>query len=354
MAFCKDCGQPLFDDAKFCTKCGTLAIGNVEPTIRRQQEFAGTIFKCPNCGEALKSFMTTCHTCGFELRGLKTTTAARELTVKLEAVESKREYQKPRSFINRLNNKKISETDEQKISLIRGFTAPNTKEDLLEFLILAASNIDIELHNSFKYTNVSKDDSCKAISDAWQAMFEQVYQKAKISFTGDADFIQIENIHNNLYKRIHKEKVKGIRAIILAFTLPLVFIIIIGILGGLSTPQINSKEEARMEAIIVEINEALTNEEYYLALLNAQSLDYDGYDKESKRKWDIQREMLINRIIEEAEKNGIILTNETEENRSLENPSGFIEGFKEGIQPSIDSMKENIDEFNRMLNGDSP
>ena len=31
---------------------------------------------------------------------------------------------------------------------------------------------------------------------------------------------------------------------------------------------------------------------------------------------------------------------------------GFVEGFKEGIQPGLDAAKENIDTFNNIMNGD--
>lgn len=43
--------------------------------------------------------------------------------------------------------------DEQKIDLIRNFSIPNTKEDVLEFIVLAAANIDLKVYglDSDKY-----------------------------------------------------------------------------------------------------------------------------------------------------------------------------------------------------------
>ena len=70
MAFCSNCGSQIVDGAKFCQKCGAAVINsNGGLSSQRQQEFAGKIYKCPNCGETLKTIVRNCPTCGFELRG---------------------------------------------------------------------------------------------------------------------------------------------------------------------------------------------------------------------------------------------------------------------------------------------
>ena len=55
MAYCVNCGAEMLENAKFCQKCGHPTGVNTRGTAR-QQEFVGKIFKCPNCGEILKSF----------------------------------------------------------------------------------------------------------------------------------------------------------------------------------------------------------------------------------------------------------------------------------------------------------
>lgn len=114
-----------------------------------------------------------------------------------------------------------------------------------------------------------------------------------------------------------------------------------------------------MDAIVEEIESQLAEGEYKYALMNADGLVYSGAIKneEQSRKWEIKREYWIDIVIEEAAENGVVL--ERPEDRITEKTSddktetgGFVEGFKEGIQPGLDAAKENIDEFNRIISGE--
>ena len=67
MAYCKNCGAVLVDGAKFCQKCGTKVDAAAPNSSTRQQEYAGTMYKCPRCGEVLESFVSNCPACGLEL-----------------------------------------------------------------------------------------------------------------------------------------------------------------------------------------------------------------------------------------------------------------------------------------------
>lgn len=99
MNYCSKCGEKLVDGAKFCQKCGASVHEEVyKDKTKRQQEYEGKIYKCPNCGEVLRSFVRNCPACGFELRGSKTTSAVREFAIKLEAIEARREYEKPKGI----------------------------------------------------------------------------------------------------------------------------------------------------------------------------------------------------------------------------------------------------------------
>ena len=77
--------------------------------------------------------------------------------------------------------------------------------------------------------------------------------------------------------------------------------------------------------------------------------------KELKRQWDIKRELLVDEILQEAEKNGIKLEyTPPQDDTTLDDTSskgGFIQGIKDGVQTGIDASKENIDEFNKIMNG---
>lgn len=169
MLFCTNCGQQINDGAKFCSSCGT-AVSNETVNTRRKTVFDGNIHKCPNCGEVLNSFTSNCPSCGYEIRGASISVAVQEFAVKLASAES---YQ-------------------EKAAIIRNFPIPNTKEDILEFMILASTNIG---------DNLEKD-----ISAAWQAKTEQAYQKAQIIFQDEKEFLRIQNIYSQVSAKLTVQK----------------------------------------------------------------------------------------------------------------------------------------------------
>ena len=307
MAYCKNCGSRLVDGAKFCQKCGCAVTGDPASFGQRRQEYEGKIYKCPNCGEILPSFVRACPACGLELRGVRATGAVKEFALKLEAIESRRRFQRIDS------NSEISTTDEQKINLIKSFSVPNSKEDILEFMILATSNVNMRTYDHFN-NNPSKSE--EAINDAWLSKIKQVYEKAKNSYGNEDDFAQIRSLYENCSSDINKAKKKNFKAyiitIILIFGLMPAIIILFSIIGRIQAPGRIKKENERLEAIEQEVDSALENGEYKKALLNAESMNYEDNasgkeSEEMERKWDIRRDLLIDEIIEEAEKNGVHL-----------------------------------------------
>lgn len=215
MAFCRNCGQQLVEDSKFCHKCGTPAVVNdTENENSRKTVYDGEIHKCPNCGEVLDSFTKNCPQCGFELRGATAANSVREFALKLEAIEAQRD-------------KKFSEkTDEQKNTLIRSFVIPNSKEDILEFMILASTNIETKAYRSFG--DASTDMSIK-LADAWFIKIEQAYLKAKLTFENDLEFQRLTELHKKIHKKIKWNKGAPLRLLIYtiaAFVLPIVILVI--------------------------------------------------------------------------------------------------------------------------------
>lgn len=229
MGFCINCGQTLAEGAHFCSNCG-VAVGETNTgTSQRKTVYDGELYKCPNCAERLDSFMTVCPTCGYELRGAKGASVVKEFAEKLEQIESVRsDTNKVYSFIGDMFGK-FNKTDEQKINLIRSFSIPNTKEDILEFMILAASNIDLKLYGA-EGNNVS---SQRAISDAWLAKFEQAYEKARFSFPNSPDFIKIKELYGQKMKQLNKVK-RGKKLVFVSIILAYIFLMIfVGIMAYL-------------------------------------------------------------------------------------------------------------------------
>lgn len=302
MPFCSNCGVQLANGAKFCQKCG-LPVQNAKGNkTANRTEYAGKIFKCPNCGETIDSFEATCPACGYELRDAKVSSAIKEFALKLEAIEAKRGTERYRG-LNLLD--KISKTDEQKISLIRSFSIPNSKEDLLEFMILATSNINYRAYASSD--SLSKIE--QAIDDAWVTKIKKAYEKAKLLYEEDGNFLQeIESMYSNYEKNLNKSKKKGItkQALIIICAVGWVPIVLFGY-WCIVNPIKEEYEVKRLEEITENVQEALNNKDYKYALLLADSIDYQRDNAAKEKKWDIERELWVDIVLEEAEKNGIIL-----------------------------------------------
>ena len=302
MAYCSNCGAQIADNTQFCPECGSSNALGTTNSAQRQQEYAGKILKCPNCGETLKPFNANCPACGYELRSAKSTDSVRELTLRLEQIEATRVVEKPRSIYKAANSETIvSKTDEQKATLISMFPIPNTKEDLFEFIILAKSNVDCD-----SYKDETRD-SARVISDAWKAKFEQAYEKAEVSFGNDPEFQHIQTFHQELTTNIKKAKSSNWKVLGIAFLVLAAVVTLITVAVNKSSSNDRAREVARLESIVVEVEDCLERSEYKLALMNAESIKTDSYDEEIKRQFDIKREYLIDKVIEEAAENGVIL-----------------------------------------------
>ena len=72
MPFCANCGHNINLNARFCESCGspTDALQQTN-SFSRKQEYAGTIIKCPACGESIPSMTALCPSCGHEINSAK-------------------------------------------------------------------------------------------------------------------------------------------------------------------------------------------------------------------------------------------------------------------------------------------
>lgn len=218
MAYCINCGQELAEGAKFCANCG-IAVEVNSSTNQRKTVYDGEIHKCPNCGNILGAYDSVCEVCGYERRGAKAVGSVRELQVKLENLYAKRPQRKVHTiFTQALRGGQISGVDDEIVGLIRNFSIPNNNEDIMEFIILASSNIDMKVYgiNSQRYQAINPAQ--REISDAWLAKYEQAYQKARLMFGGTQDFLNIQGVYEQKMREIKKRK----------WQLPLVMVCCIG------------------------------------------------------------------------------------------------------------------------------
>ena len=302
MPFCTNCGQELDDEAKFCVKCGTTI--NKNKNAQRETVYDGKIHKCPNCGERLDSFVVVCPACGYELRSTKVSNSVKEFTSKLNEIEATRKCEQPNGlFAKLIAYSQISKTDKEKITFIKSFPVPNSKEDLLEFMILATSHINLNIYSSLIFFYQAD----KKTNDAWNSKMQQIYEKAKES-SGDSNLLnQIESLFNICNNHIKRAKAKKLIKLLLLVLL--LCSSIVGIVFGVNHQKsINEKSEIqRLENIVTEVKDALDNGEYKYALTIADSIDYQRFDIEMERKWDIEKEYWVNTVLSAASENGIYL-----------------------------------------------
>ena len=165
--YCFNCGKKIPAISKFCSFCG-VAIELIESNDtdtrsvyvdkkkpRENIIFEGEIRKCPQCGEVLKSFVLECPACGHEIRGNAPSTNLSDFIRELREIERVGGKGKTKRMANHIMN----------------YPIPTNKEDLLEFMIIASSNI-----------HVGKEGASATISEAWLSKYEQAYGKALICF----------------------------------------------------------------------------------------------------------------------------------------------------------------------------
>lgn len=179
MRYCSNCGQKVDDGAKFCSNCGAAIVISSENTqSQRKAAYDGVIYKCPNCGETLNSFTSQCPACGYELRGTTASNSVKELYRNIQAAKS----------------------DSEVVRLIKVFPVPNSREDILEFMVLASSNF-----NEDHYMMHMGEDS---ISDAWLSKIEQCYKKACLTLS-DEDVLEVDEIYEAIKVRVAEAKKKA-------------------------------------------------------------------------------------------------------------------------------------------------
>ncbi len=219
--FCSYCGTKLDPGAKFCKNCGK-SVGRQTTNetehetfthkayTERQTVYEGNLHKCPRCGEVLTAFVTNCPACGHEIRDTRSANSVRELASKLERIEARQmpAFEEKKSVMKMVFGRDFKDEDEadearrhfetskqqEKASMIINFSVPNTKEDYLEFMLLASSNIDV------------KKGTDDIVTKAWLSKLDQVYEKARLSMGNRPEFAQIKSIYDQKKSELKKRK----------------------------------------------------------------------------------------------------------------------------------------------------
>ena len=247
MAFCGQCGAKNDDNNRFCALCGapirvaiamekdnaqqthTATIQSVaQPT--RKDVYEGVIHKCPNCGSTINGMEIQCSTCGHEFRTENVTGTVQTLSQRLDQLEAQRKDPSKASLIMKSfglhpSHDKITVA---KANAISSFPIPTTKEDILEFMILASANVngDVIAGSLYEQERIANED-LKVEQNAWYSKMEQAYNKAKISFGSDPVFVEVERIYTQKKKEVNLAKRKYVGKTIGLFLIPASLLILL-------------------------------------------------------------------------------------------------------------------------------
>jgi hypothetical protein len=206
MAFCINCGEKLVDGARFCHMCGTPARSSTEIPNQRKQEYIGKILKCPNCGAVITETTAVCPECGVQITGKVAINSIQNFKGQLMEIECTRKRKSGGVFAEFLP---ADEIDLRKLLLIRNFPIPNSIDDILEFMMLAIANIDVNLSKNTLTNRVASTKTGetsatidRTISNAWVAKMEQLYRKAEVAFPNDPAFANIQRMYFDKMKEL--------------------------------------------------------------------------------------------------------------------------------------------------------
>lgn len=214
MPFCKKCGKPISNNAKFCDGCGTPVSDRVtEPFTTRQQEYAGSIRKCPSCGESIPSFTAICPSCGHEINSSRVSSSLKEFSTLINEADTAinsspaehrkgwKSWSKAKKFGWVILNLytlciplvlyyllpllgiggliSLTSEEKKKAQIITNYSFPNDRESILEGLLyikaqmvpLTSSGID---RNTYRWIRI------------WKNKATQLYDRAEIMFKGDS------------------------------------------------------------------------------------------------------------------------------------------------------------------------
>lgn len=256
MRYCIACGNKLLDGDIYCGHCGAAVPdwlreapdddegspseaqksvphsakqpsepnqprGKSDENKREAEEKHKGALKCPACGEFLSPYENTCPSCGFKLKDASEG-AIERLYQTINSIEEKRPKKEKTASTD------ISPTDKKIASAIKSFPIPSEKEDLIEFLSVANSNIDpyTDVHDVSKIS-----ESERLISKAWKSQFDQAYAKAERLFGTTREFEQFKLMKDSKEKELEDCK----KSVAISSAIPVIISItlILGLWGAL-------------------------------------------------------------------------------------------------------------------------
>lgn len=129
----------------------------------------GVVRKCPHCGATVEAGTVKCPECEYEFVGVANNSTMELLARKLEKIDAK--------FSNKNEYKDREVRNNELANAISSIPIPTTREDLLEFIC-----------SMYSKTKYGFDSDNERITSAYRQKYEECINKAKVYFSGDAQF----------------------------------------------------------------------------------------------------------------------------------------------------------------------
>ncbi|MBO7453524.1 MAG: zinc ribbon domain-containing protein [Clostridiales bacterium] len=322
MTKCLKCGSMMESDDKYCFNCGMLnsnvvleSENNDNTYEKRDVVYDGIVHKCPNCGGVLDGLGIKCELCGYEIRGEESGQSVKDLLEKLDSIEQNREKPTRRESMAASWGlpTSIDNYHKAKANVIMNYAIPNTKEDILDFMVLATSNIMPDIIVGSLGRDPFESNRLRIEQDAWISKMDQAYKKAKVLYGDDVFFQEIERLYEGKKrevkleeKKLQAEKRKIDRSSNIGIVTCLLVLGLLIVFGTIWVKYENGKQQQevrRLEAIVEEIENDIEDGNYDSAMRNTRKLRYQGPENDSlEEEWeDIRKEYMD--LIESADNN---------------------------------------------------
>lgn len=181
----------------------------------------GDVKKCPACGAIVQSYQGVCLECGYAFENIEANRLSKKLDESIQAILN--EYKISgnnktdiKSLIHSIMDKRAEEMDERIRQIISNFPIPNTKSDLMEFILSLESKIQV----SDYYT------------DAYWVKYQECLAKASFLFPNDKEMLRLlSNSKKTKPAATRAREKRNIRAFALLFLLLFLMMIIISIIS---------------------------------------------------------------------------------------------------------------------------
>lgn len=170
---------------------------STQTTAAPKSDKFGDVKKCPACGAIVQSLQAVCSDCGHEFRNIDSVNSIKEFFRDYQKIEQSVTVKKTGGLMGMIvddsEGNRLKQVFSKKKEFIMHFPIPNSKEDILEFLMMAVPLAKPAKKGGLgfmkKFSANFGDDEHKnwnhKVAEVWIQKCEQIIMKAKFSMKED-------------------------------------------------------------------------------------------------------------------------------------------------------------------------